>query len=183
MLNQTDELFREIHVGAFEGTGRHCCAATARGSSERRRTAVARLDPEVLTCATEAVVRAELGDRELRNRELLTIGVKTHDDALTVDADSGEVAGGVAVLALARNRRRRRELRRAVEARAAVRNGRTKSSVIGSAPVEPPPQVGAIGVVVVIVSSAPFVENVSEPLPISVKPVPGGFNSVASTIA
>src|SRR5262249_13559661 len=119
VLDQAHELFGQIDVGAFERTGRDRATAAAAGGAEGDAAAVARLDPEVLTGAAGAVVRAELRDRELAESELLAVGVEARHDALAVDRDAREVTGGVAVLRLARDVRGRRELRDAVEARAA----------------------------------------------------------------
>src|SRR5262249_43831656 len=81
---------------------------------------LARLDPHVLARTAEAVVRAELRDGELADRDLLAVRVEALDETRAVDRDAGEVTRGVAVLRLRRNRRSRGELRRAVEARPAL---------------------------------------------------------------
>src|SRR5262245_20828965 len=101
MLDQPHELFRQVDVRAFESAGAHRTAATAAGRAHRRRTAVPRVDPQVLSGAAEAVVRTELRDRELADGELLTVGVKALHDALAIDRHAREVTRGVAVLRLA----------------------------------------------------------------------------------
>src|SRR5688572_1419674 len=114
VLDQTDELLAEVHVGRLErGCADRGATAGAR-RAERRRAALARLDPQVLPCAAEAVVGAELGHRQLPDRDLLTVGVQALHEARAVDRQTRELTRCVAILRLARHGGGRRELRGAV---------------------------------------------------------------------
>src|SRR6478736_1555787 len=119
MLNHADELGRQVDVRAFQRATGGRTAATATGGTERGSAALARRDPQVLTSAAEAVVGAELGDTELRHGDLLAVRVQAGHDALAVDRHAGEVTRRIAVLLLRGHVRGTRELRGAVEARAA----------------------------------------------------------------
>src|SRR5690606_7958531 len=81
---------------------------------------------ELVASASEPVVRDELGDTELRDGELLSIGVEAAHHTLSVDGHAGELARGVTVLALGRDVRLAGELGDAVETRRARSEWRTE---------------------------------------------------------